>query len=148
MATAYESWVLHMVTSKIIIGFYVIFTLMYMVLCVLRILKKQADSLPGVTIFHPIVEIILKVIEIDMMPSLMMFGIIISVGCSFWFATIMAYLHLVPIAALVVGHFLNINKPDLGKKIILVGKGLNLAICIFPFLHIWMNDLQFKEPKK
>jgi len=72
-------------SSKAVLVLYLILAQIYSILCILRIFRRKNDTQLSPSIFHPLIEILLKVFEIDMAPAFLMFAISITLGCTFIF---------------------------------------------------------------
>jgi hypothetical protein len=133
-------------SSKTIVVLFMILAIVYFILAIIRMFKRKGEVNMGASLFHPIVEIILRVLEIDMAPFFMTQLMAICLGATFIPAVFMAYACLIPMAVIIAGQFM---KEIAGTKkfahyVVVGGKALNLVLITLTMTNIWIGDLQFK----
>ena len=127
-------------SSKAWLFLIMVLMLAYGALNILKLMKRKAGQENYVPVIHAYVEAFLQVMERDMMPVILIYGMCIILGGFYIFAALLGYLLLAPIGILT---FAYASKPK-NDKLILIGKGVNIGLVSLIFLNIWFDDLKFE----
>ena len=133
-------------SSKTIVVMFLVLSIVYFVLSILRVFRRKGELNMGVSLFHPIVEIMLRTMEVDMAPFFMTLLMAICLGATFIPAVFFAYAGLIPMIVIIVGQYMKeiAARQKFAHYVVVGGKVVNLLLISVIVAHIWIGDLQFK----
>ena len=137
--TAEDQWKQNRNSSKAWLVVVLILFVGYGALNIFRIFKRKAGAEIHNNMPHPVFHAFLKVMEIEMMPVLIIYGLTIALGGFFVFACFLGYLLVIPIGILTFAYM----KDPKNDILIMAGKGANAAFVFLCFMVIWIDDLEF-----
>ena len=99
----------------------------------------------GADIFHPIVDILIRILEVEMSPYFMFTGCAIALTSTKIVAALAVIALFASFGLLAAGHFLRSRQKPIGKWLNVAGRAVNIVYAVVICAHVWFDDLKFSE---